>query len=335
MSEHADYRFDLLQSHRRAQSTLDTCTAFIGQRPGSENCSADTSAHSRRHPHQPQYGTVGDVPVSSSSSNSTASGLSSALHPPSSKQQPSDQRAELARSKHSCGLRSQTFSHALLAALLCSLLLSTPLQAARTGPPPPVDSQVCLTLAVQLTGDRRHAPALLLCLLHAMRCRQGTGCLIIQYPWHAKGWAWCCVCSCQVAVAKRITGKSDKSEGSKLAQHQSHPASPLDCPQGALTCLCVRCSRLPAQAPPQRQGYEYAGRVKFIQQQNGGVPVLDLDTVPPVKEKASIEHHTVLVTRSGHSFVKRWVCHIVINPAPCCYQSLQEDHSPSLLSMRC
>ena len=181
MSERADHRLDLWQSHRTSQTTLDTCTASIGQRPGSENRSADTSAYSRRHPHQPQYGTVGDVPVSSSSS-STAGGLSSAVHPPSSKQQPSDQRAELACSKHSCGLRSRAFSHALLAALLCSLLLSTPLQAARTAPPPPVDSQVCHALAVQLTEDRRHAPALLLCLLHAMRCRQGTGCLIIQHP---------------------------------------------------------------------------------------------------------------------------------------------------------
>ena len=158
MSERADHRLDLWQSHRRAQTTLDSRTAFIGQRPGSKNRSADTSAHFRRHPHQPQYGTVGEVPVSSSSS--TASGLSSAVHPPSSKQQPSDQRAELARSRHSCGLRSQAFSHALLAALLCSLLLSTPLQAARTAPPPPVDSQVCHALAVQLTEDRRHAPAL-------------------------------------------------------------------------------------------------------------------------------------------------------------------------------
>ena len=182
MSEQADHRFDLLQSHRRAQTTLDTCTAFIGQRPGSESRSADTSAHSRRHPHQPQYGSVGDVPVSSSSSSSTAYGLSSVVHPPSSKQQPSDQRAELVRSRHSCGLRSRAFSHALLAALLSSLLLSTPLQAARTAPPPSVASQVCLALAVQLTGDRRHEPALLSYLQHAMSCRQGTGFLILPYP---------------------------------------------------------------------------------------------------------------------------------------------------------
>ena len=166
MNEQADYRFDLLQSHRRAQTTLDSCTAFIGQRPGSENRSADMSAHSRRHAHQPQYGTVGDIHVSTSEPSST-------VHPLSSKQQSSDQHADLACSKHSCGLRSRAFSHALLAALLCSLLLSTPLQAARTAPPPPVDSQVCLALAVQLTMDRRHEPAVLSCLQHAIRCRQG------------------------------------------------------------------------------------------------------------------------------------------------------------------
>ena len=162
MAERADYRSDVLQSHRRAQTSPDSCTAFTGRRPGSENCSADTSAYSRRHAHQPQYGTVGDVPVSSSS---TATRLSSAVYPPVSKQQASDQHAELACSKRSCGLRSRAFSHALLTALLCGLLLSTPLQAARTAPPPSVASQVCLASAVQLTGDRRHKPPFLSCYL--------------------------------------------------------------------------------------------------------------------------------------------------------------------------
>ena len=119
-------------------------------------------------------------------------------------------------------------------------------------------------------------------------------------------------------MAKHITGVSDKSEGTDVSQHQPRPASPLKCLQSALACLCIRCFHLPVQALPQRQGYEYAGRVQFVQQQRSGVPVLHLDTAPPVAERASVEHHTVLVTRSGHSFVKRWACHSVLDPALCC-----------------
>ena len=63
--------------------------------------------------------------------------------------------------------------------------------------------------------------------------------------------------------------------------------------------------------------------------------MLHLDTASLVAERASIEHHTVLVTRSGHSFVKRWVCHNVIDPALCCYQSLQEKKPSLLLPVRC
>ena len=95
------------------------------------------------------------------SSSSSFSQLSRTVHPPSYEQQASQQQAELPSRKRSCGLCSRAFSHALLAALLCNLLLSTPLQAARTAPPPSVSLQVDRALTLQLTEAWRFTPSCL------------------------------------------------------------------------------------------------------------------------------------------------------------------------------
>ncbi len=59
------------------------------------------------------------------------------------------------------------------------------------------------------------------------------------------------------------------------------------------------------QALPSKQGYEYAGRVQFVQQQRGGVPVLQLSEFSAAAEQQDMTHHTVMVTRSGHAYTKR------------------------------
>ena len=59
------------------------------------------------------------------------------------------------------------------------------------------------------------------------------------------------------------------------------------------------------QVMPSRQGYEYAGRVQFVQQQKGGVPVLQLGEFSAEAERQDVTHHTVMVTRSGHAYTKR------------------------------
>ncbi len=64
-------------------------------------------------------------------------------------------------------------------------------------------------------------------------------------------------------------------------------------------------SALVLQVMPSRQGYEYAGRVQFVQQQKGGVPVLQLGEFSAEAERPDVTHHTVMVTRSGHAYTKR------------------------------
>ena len=58
-----------------------------------------------------------------------------------------------------------------------------------------------------------------------------------------------------------------------------------------------------------RVGYEYMGRVNFVHDQKRAVPILDMSSLseatgPPAATAG--QHYTVLVTRSGHSFTKRW-----------------------------
>ena len=65
------------------------------------------------------------------------------------------------------------------------------------------------------------------------------------------------------------------------------------------------------------------------------MPVLHLDTAPAVEERSSIEHHTVLVTRSGHAYMKRWDCHGVNNTAPDCCHVMQQGRLPSSPPMQC
>lgn len=60
------------------------------------------------------------------------------------------------------------------------------------------------------------------------------------------------------------------------------------------------------QKTPYKQGYEYAGRVQFVRQQKSGVPVLQLDSLyDEAAPQQDVTHHTVLVTRSGHAYMKR------------------------------
>ena len=60
------------------------------------------------------------------------------------------------------------------------------------------------------------------------------------------------------------------------------------------------------QKMPYTQGYEYAGRVQFMRQQKSGVPVLQLDSLyGEAAPQQDITHHTVLVTRTGHAYMKR------------------------------
>ena len=63
------------------------------------------------------------------------------------------------------------------------------------------------------------------------------------------------------------------------------------------------------QAMPPKQGYEYIGRVQFVQQQRSGAPVLRLSEFAGVAEdRQDATHHTVMVTRSGHAYTKRCIC---------------------------
>ena len=65
------------------------------------------------------------------------------------------------------------------------------------------------------------------------------------------------------------------------------------------------CVHIVLQAVPSKQGYAYAGRVQFVQQQKGGAPVLQLSEFSAAAERQDVTHHTVLVTRSGHAYTKR------------------------------
>lgn len=71
--------------------------------------------------------------------------------------------------------------------------------------------------------------------------------------------------------------------------------------------LCL--FQLSLQVTPPRQGYEYAGRVQFVSQQTNSVPFLQLGSQQNMNEaadrRAEVLHHTVLVTRSGHAYMKR------------------------------
>lgn len=60
------------------------------------------------------------------------------------------------------------------------------------------------------------------------------------------------------------------------------------------------------QVMPHKQEYEYAGRVQFVHQQKGSVPVLQLSDFATHSEREDVTHHTIMVTRSGHAYTKRW-----------------------------
>ena len=77
------------------------------------------------------------------------------------------------------------------------------------------------------------------------------------------------------------------------------------------------------QVTPSRQGYEYAGRVQFVQQQRGGVPVLQLGEFSAAAERQDVTHQTVMVTRSGQAYTKRWIRF----PYPCHWSEMSQVYA--------
>ena len=64
-----------------------------------------------------------------------------------------------------------------------------------------------------------------------------------------------------------------------------------------------------AHGVADRVGYEYMGKVNFVHNQKRAVPILDMSSLTEgtgAPAGSAGEHYTVLVTRSGHSFTKRW-----------------------------
>ena len=93
---------------------------------------------------------------------------------------------------------------------------------------------------------------------------------------------------------------------------------------GLVEGLAGAPAAVPEAAPPLRHGYQYLGRVRFVDAARGGVPVVDLGSAPTAAAAASAlagvtgteaaaevpqPHHTVLVTADGHRFTKRYAAY--------------------------
>lgn len=89
---------------------------------------------------------------------------------------------------------------------------------------------------------------------------------------------------------------------------------------GPMEGLAGAPAAVPEAATPLRHGYQYLGRVRFVDAARGGVPVVDLGSAPSAAAASALaggtgteaaaevpqQHHTVLVTADGHRFTKRY-----------------------------
>ena len=80
---------------------------------------------------------------------------------------------------------------------------------------------------------------------------------------------------------------------------------------GSSRAAAPGAAAVPEATAPLRHGYQYQGRVRFVDAARGGVPVLELGSAADTAGAAQgvrnevPQHHTVLVTREGHRFTKR------------------------------